>query len=316
MKNAGAPTLAFPPLNFHHLFYFWAVARSENLTSAARTLRVSQSALSSQIRQLEERIGRSLFTREGRGMTLSEAGRIALRYADDIFATGHELFDTLHAGRKREQTLRIGAVATLSRNFQESFVKPLLAEPDVTLQLRSGTLTVLLEELGNHEIDVLLSNRAPARTDEATWHCRTLARQPVSLVGHVRRKAFRFPADLREVAVIVPGRDSDVGAGFHALAARLGIALRVLAEVDDMATIRLLARDSEAVALVPSVVVRDELRSGILHEYCVVPALFETFYAVTAERHYPHPLLQGLLARDGAEILAMEPRARRGKKKR
>jgi len=217
----------------------------------------------------------------------------------------------LRQGRKREQTVRVGAVATLSRNFQESFVKPLLGVPGVTLQLRAGTLDDLLKQLGNHDIDLVLSNRAPLRNGEHTWHCRRIARQPVSLVGHTRRKAFRFPEDLRDVSMIVPGRDSDVGVEFYAMAERLGIELRLLAEVDDMATIRLLARDTEAVALVPSVVVRDELRSRLLHEYCVVPELFETFYAVTAERHYPHPLVQGLLDRDGSEILAMAGRVRR-----
>ena len=112
-------------LNYHHLHYFWAVAKQGNLTRAAEQLRVSQSALSTQIRQLEEQLGQPLFTRQGRSLLLTEPGRIALSYADRIFASGNELVATLRDGRGQErQVLRIGAVATLSRNFQKSLVRP------------------------------------------------------------------------------------------------------------------------------------------------------------------------------------------------
>ncbi len=293
-------------INFHHLHYFWAVAKDGNLTRTAKRLRVAQSALSAQIRQLEDSLGEALFTREGRRLVLTEAGRIALEYAEDIFATGQELRSTLQQGRRREQVLRVGAVATLSRNFQESFIRPLLSQPDLRLQLHSGSLDDLLLRLSTHALDLVLSNRPPPREPGRDWRCRRIARQPVSLVGHKRRRAFRFPEDLREVPLIVPGPDSDVRTEFDALCAQLDVPLRLLAEVDDMATMRLLARDTGAIALVPSIVVRDELRSRALHEYCVVPGVFETFYAITVARHYQHPLLRSLLGRDEADLLAME----------
>jgi LysR family transcriptional activator of nhaA len=110
--------------------------------------------------------------------------------------------------------------------------------------------------------------------------------------------------------MILPGRESDIRAEFDALCEQVGVSVRVLAEVDDMATMRLLARDTDALALVPSVVVRDELREGRLHEHCVVPALFETFYAVTAERRFQHPLLDAVLARDEHDLLEAGPRRR------
>lgn len=105
--------------------------------------------------------------------------------------------------------------------------------------------------------------------------------------------------------MILPGSDSEIRSEFDALCERLGVKVTVLAEVDDMATMRLLARDTAAVALVPSVVVRDELRSGTLCEYCVVPGLLESFYAITVDRRFQHPLIKSLLARDEADILAM-----------
>lgn len=298
-------------VNFHHLHYFWAVAKDGNLTRAAQRLRVSQSALSSQIRQLEQQLGEPLFIREGRGLTLTEAGNLALGYAEDIFATGSELLATLKEGRRREHLLRVGAVATLSRNFQESFIKPLLGQPDVRLSLQSGGLSDLLMRLSEHSLDVVLANRPPKRDLGQTWRCRRIARQMVSLVGHKRRRAFRFPDDIHDMPMIVPGPESDIRTEFEALCEQLGVTVRVVAEVDDMASMRLLARDMDAIALVPTVVVRDELENGTLHAYSVVPGLFETFYAITVERHYRHPLLRTLFARDEQDILAMG-RERRG----
>ncbi len=107
-----------PRLNFHHLHYFWAVAKEGNLTRAATHLHVSQSALSAQIRQLEEQLGQPLFARVGRSLQLTEAGQLALGYAESIFASGNELMALMREGRRDErQVLRIGAVATLSRDF-------------------------------------------------------------------------------------------------------------------------------------------------------------------------------------------------------
>jgi LysR family transcriptional activator of nhaA len=298
--------LAEQRINHHHLHYFWAVAREGNLTRAARGLGVAQSALSAQIRQLEQQLGEPLFLREGRRLVLTEAGQIALGYAETIFAASAELLSTIQGGRGREHSLRIGAVATLSRNFQESFLTPLLDQEDVRLRLKSGSLDELLGRLSNHELDIVLSNR-PAQSEDSTgWRCRRIARQPVSLVGHRRRGKFRFPEDLEGVPLIVPGPDSDMRTEFDALCEQLGVPLRIVAEVDDMATMRLLARDTESVALLPSVVVRDELQNQVLHECCVVPGIFETFYAITVDRHYPHPLLRSLLARDEEDILGME----------
>lgn len=308
--------MTFQRLNFHHLHYFWAVANDGNLTRTAMRLRVAQSALSAQIRQLEDQLGEALFVRERRGLTLTEAGHVALRYAEDIFGAGDELLATLKQGRRREQVFRVGAVATLSRNFQESFIKPLLGQPDVRLQLQSGTFDDLLGRLAKHALDLVLANRTPRRQPGDAWRCRRLARQEVSLVGHARRRAFRFPEDLRTTPMIVPGADSDIRTEFDALCEQLDVKIQVQAEVDDMATMRLLARDMEAIALVPSVVVRDELSSGTLFEYCVVPSLFETFYAITVERRYQHPLVRTLLARDEADILAMRSPGRGARRSR
>jgi LysR family transcriptional activator of nhaA len=295
-------------INFHHLRYFWAVAKDGNLTRTAQRLRVAQSALSAQIQQLEAQLDTTLFNRDGRRLVLTEAGAIALAYAEEIFGAGAQLISTLQRGRQREQVLRIGAVATLSRNFQESVIRPILEQPNVRLCLESGVLDDLLNRLETHALDLVLANHPHGRGGGRRLRCRRIARQPVSIVGAKRRqKAFRFPASVANEPMILPGRESDIRSEFDAICEHAGVCVRVVAEVDDMPTMRLLARDTHALALVPSVVVRDELREGILHEQCVVEGVFETFYAITAERKFQHPLLKAVLSRDENDLLEDEP---------
>jgi LysR family transcriptional activator of nhaA len=307
-SGSNDPERLMQRLNYHHLHYFWAVAKDGNLTRAATRLHVSQSALSVQIRQLEDQLGQPLFERRGRTLQLTEAGRLAMSYAESIFAAGGELVALLREGRRENrQVLRIGAVSTLSRNFQENFVRPLLEREDVELVLQSGGLADLLGRLRVHTLDVVLSNRRVHGTPDDPWRCRRIARQPVSLVGRPRpkRRAFRFPDELAEVPLLLPGPDHDIRAGFDLMCEQRGIRYRLRAEVDDMAMLRLLARDSDSVALLPTVVVQDELRAGRLVEYAVVPELSETFYAITVQRHFEPPLLKELLKRPEADVLGV-----------
>ncbi len=304
MELSRAP---FGRLNHHHLLHFRAVAHEGNLTRAARRLRVAQSALSTQIRQLEIQLGQPLFTRQGRTLVLTEAGHIALAYSDTIAGAADELLATLREGRRRErQVLRIGAVATLSRNFQRGFLTPLVGKPDVELVLQSGSLAELLARLGAHTLDLVLSNRRVQEDAGTAWRCRRIARQQVCLVGPPRRGApFRFPDDLAHVPLVLPSRDSDMRGAFDMLCEQHGIRVNVAAEVDDMAMLRLIARDSNAVALVPAVVVIDELRSGALEEYATVPHLHEEFYAISVRRQYQHPLVRPLLEQAAAALAAL-----------
>ncbi len=291
-------------LNFHHLRYFWAVAKDGNLTRAARQVHVSPSALSAQIKQLETELGQTLFHRTGRTLVLTEAGQVALSYADGIFAAGNELVEVLREGRREErQILRIGAVATTSRNFQENFIRPLLDRDDVDLVLVSGGLPELLSRLRVHSLDLVLCNQRVHASAIDPWRCRRIARQPVSIVGRPSTRPFAFPDDLAHLPLLLPGRDNEMRLSFDLRCEQLGIRPRVRAEVDDMALLRLLARDSDGVALMPTIVAQDELRSGRLVELAVVPDLYENFYGVTVQRRYEPSLIGQLLARPDAEVL-------------
>lgn len=284
-------------LNYHHLRYFQTVAHEGNLTRAAARLNVSQSAVSSQIRALEDRLGQALFERRGRMLHLTEAGRIALDHADAIFATGRELVATLQQSGRQRQALRVGALATLSRNFQLAFLRPVLGRPDVEVILRSGSAAELFNALAAHNLDLVLTNRPPAADALTSFVVQRLAEQPVSLIGipDLCPPDLSLSDRLAETALILPTRESGVRVGFDAFADRLGVRPQIAAEVDDMAMMRLLAREGVGLAVLPPIVVRDELASGALTESEHLPNLTEAFYGVTTERRFPNPLLADLL---------------------
>lgn len=298
-------------LNYNHLRYFWAVAHAGNLTRTAEALNVSQSALSIQIQKLEAQLGHALFERRGKQLVLTEAGRIALDYADAIFTAGEELLGTLGGqdGTTR-RVLRVGAVSTLSRNFQIAFLQPLLGRADVEVVVQSGNLGTLLPRLEAHRLDVVLTTVVPPRDAATPWVAHRIAEQPVGLVATPQRAGPEpsLAELLKREPVLLPTVESIIRSGFDALCDRLGLRPRIAAEVDDMAMLRLLARQDLGVAVVPPIVVKDELDAGLLVEVAWLPDLHETFYAVTLARRFPNPLLRSLLVADGlAEAVGDSP---------
>lgn len=285
-------------LNYNHLRYFWVVAHEGSLTRAAKRMNLSQSALSVQIQKLEHQMSHPLFERVGRKLMLTEAGQIALEYADTVFKAGDELMSTLRGQPlATRQVLSVGALTTLSRNFQLEFLRPLVGRSDVELIVRSGNIRDLLTQLEAHAIDVVLANSAAPRDARSSLRNHLLNEQPVSLVGHPRpdRRKFKFPDDLRSEPILLPSLDSDIRVAFDRVLELAGIRPIILAEVDDMAMLRLLAREREGVTLVPPIVVRDELEAGVLIEHCRIPEVTETFYAIVQKRRFPNRLLSELL---------------------
>ena len=288
-------------LNLHHLRLFRAVAHDGTLTGAARRLNLSPSALSAQLKALEEALGHALFERRGRGLVLTEAGRIALDHADSIFRTAEDLTATLRESVGGRRALRVGALATLSRNYQLQFLRPALGRPDVEVVLRSGSQAELLQGLEALALDVVLTNLAPPRDMASRYLIHRLAEQPVTLIGApARDRGLPLETLLAREPLILPTPETAIRGAFDALTVRLGIVPAIAAEVDDMAMIRLLAREDAGVAVVPPIVVRDELGTGRLVELSPLPGITETFFAVTFERRFPNPLLAELLSPDGS----------------
>ena len=289
-------------LNLHHLRLFRAVARDGTLTGAARGLNISQSAVSTQIKALEASLGQALFERSGRSLILTEAGRIALDHAEEIFRAADDLSATLKTAASRRKALRIGALATLSRNFQLAFLEPLIGRDDIEIVLRSGSQEDLLRGLEALSLDVVLTNLVPARDASSPYLVQRLDEQRVSLVG----APGRVPgpgASLGELLaahpLVLPTPESSLRAGFDAMLERLGLVPKIAAEADDMAMLRLLARADAGIAVIPPIVVQDELATGKLIEFARLDEVREVFCAVTIRRRFPNPLL--------AEVLSPRP---------
>ncbi|WP_304640761.1 LysR family transcriptional regulator [Pseudomonas sp.] len=294
-------------LNYHHLYYFWQVARSGNLTRAANSLHVSQSALSAQIRQLESSLDCVLFERAGRRLQLTAAGHKALEYANEIFSRGEELEAILREGIEPARPhLRIGVLSNMSRNFIESFIAPLLDNREVRFSLHARGLTELLQGLSQHQFDLVLSNNSVTRgNQDPLWQSQLLARQPLVVVGPPGRiPAGAFPQGYEGSRWVAPGSTSELRSIFEAFCARHGYTPEIIMEADDMAMLRLLARDSGALSVLPEVVVRDEIRQGMLCQYMTLPNAWEQFYAITLKGQRLPEALRLLLGRWVEETVA------------
>jgi LysR family transcriptional activator of nhaA len=283
-------------LNYKHLRYFWHVGREGHLTRAAEKLALSQSALSAQIKALEDSLGVPLFERRGRRLVLTPAGQVAMDYCDNIFSLGDTMVRHLNDDRLGRTTLRVGALSTLSRNFQIGLLRPALIADDVNVVIRSGAIEELLAGLKAHQLDLVLVNQVPQRDSSTLWTSRVLDEQPISLVGTPHRLKGRTDLATLFAAepVILPTVEAGYRNGIDLLAEQLRTSLRIVAEVDDMAMLRLLARDDIGLAILPPVVVKDELESGRLVEACRLPDVHEVFSAITLTGAGNHPALERL----------------------
>ncbi|EQD55969.1 transcriptional regulator, LysR family protein, partial [mine drainage metagenome] len=161
---------------------------------------------------------------------LTEFGAVVLDYADSIFGLGQELMATVRGGLgQRQQHLRVGVVATLSRNFTENLLRPVFGRPEIRLTLQSGSLAELLEQLRVHNLDLLLSNRPVVAEAERPWRCMPLSRQSVCLIGPPRlgRRRLRLPDDLTGLPLVLPGPSSDVRTHFDLWCERRRVTVEV-----------------------------------------------------------------------------------------
>ncbi|WP_192034607.1 LysR family transcriptional regulator [Halomonas sp. YLGW01] len=290
-------------LNYHHLYYFWRVAAEGKLTRVAESLHLSQSALSAQIRKLEERMGKPLFERRNRSLVMTEAGRQVFNYAEVIFTKGEELESLISRGIEPEyQQLRIGMLSSMSRNFIEGFVAPLLDQEEfkVRFSLHARGMTDLLAGLARHEFDLVLTNTQfqPSDSPQASWQSQLLARQPLSIIGPPdSAPPHPFPEGYANLRWVLPGEHHEVRRAFDGYCGLHQYRPEVLAEADDMAMLRLLARDSGALSVLPEVVVKDELEQGRLTSFMRLPNVYENFYAITLPREFMPAVVSELLAR-------------------
>lgn len=281
-------------LNFAHLEYFWHVAREGGVARAARRLRVSHPTVSTQVKALERALGEKLFVREGRGLALTEMGRVVLRYADDVFAIGRELVEVVEGQpSNRPALLRIGIVDALPKSIARRLLEPTLrATPPVRLVCREDQPERLFEDLARHALDLVLCDApAPVSIGVRTFHhelgqCGTTWFASPALARKLKR---RFPRSLDGVDMVLPIEGSSLRRELDPWFESHSIRPRIRAEVEDSALMKALGADGDCVFPGPSALVDDLRRYYRVAPIATVDALRQRFYAVSAERRLTHP---------------------------
>ncbi len=293
-------------LNYHHLLYFWMVAREGTVARAAVQLRLAQPTLSGQIRALEGALGEKLFERAGRGLRLTEMGRVVFRYADEIFALGRELAESVK-GQPTGRPLRlaVGVADALPKLVAYHLIEPALALAQrVRLVVHVASTEKLLASLALHELDVVLTDRVapPGVSVRAFNHL--LGDCGVTLFAAPKRaRKFRrgFPRTLDDAPFLLPGETSTLRRALEQWFEKERIAPRIIGEFDDSTLIEVFGQAGKGIFATPSIV-----ESSVRKQYGVtvvgrLDRVRERFYAVSAERRLKHPA-----------VIAITESARRG----
>ncbi len=287
-------------LNYHHLYYFWVTAHEGGLAAAGRKLRLSHSTVKAQVSQLEEHLGTKLFERRGRGLSLTEDGRLTLRYADEIFGLGREFLGALRGqGRFVEHRLSIGATHVVPKLLVREICEPVVTRfPEAHLSFHEGPLEHLLARLGTHELDVVLSDSplAPGTSIKAFNHL--VLESPIVWLGSpefVTPKTKRaFPDCLSELPLLLPSRASAMRRTLDDWFEREGVVVQTRYEFDDMALLKVFAEHGHGMFPLPATI------ENVAKKQTGAKRLGETelavsFYAISSERRVRNPMVLALL---------------------
>lgn len=286
-------------LNHHHLYIFWILAKQGTFTNAAKTLSIAQSAVTSQIKNLEGILGHELIDRSNRRkITLTEAGKTVLNYAEAIFDASSELLEWAKQGElAKMQVLRVGALSGLSRNLQFEFLKPTVGDLNVKIEITTGDQEKLMKLMREHALDLILSSHNLPTEGRSTFHSHVLTQTPLVFVGAA--SAFKRTISLREILLnrpmYIPGHNFEARPELDAFFERHRVSPKILGEIDDVALLRIFALRSEEVTALPVMGVKDDIANKSLRLLAKVGAVEQKFYAITRQRQFPNPLVQKLI---------------------
>jgi LysR family transcriptional activator of nhaA len=282
-------------LNYHHLLYFWVVAKEGSIVRASQELRLAHPTISGQIHRLEENLGEKLFARRGRHLVLTEVGRVAFRYADEIFSLGREFVDTLK-GRASGKPLRlvVGVADVLPPSLVRRFLEPAFRMGHaVQIVCRADkSVEEFIAELALHRVDVVIADGPsgpgiPIRTfSHLLGECGTTFFAAARLAASTRRK---FPRSLDGTPFLLPGAPSAVRRALEQWFTVQGIHPRVVAEFDDSALAKDFGREGMGIFAAPTVIeaeVRQQYRVRVVGRS---EAVRQQFYAISVERKIRHP---------------------------
>jgi len=281
-------------LNYHHLLYFWMVAKEGGISRAAEQLHLAQPTLSSQVKKLEKSLGAKLFDRVGRSMVLTETGQTVYRYADEIFSLGRELTDTLQ-GRPSPERLRlaVGVPDVLPKLVVYQLLKPALdLKERVQFECYEGKLHELLAELALHRLDIVLADApiTPASHVRAFNHL--LGECGVTVFGTselAKKYRRRFPNSLTNAPMLLPTQNTSLRRELERWFDEHEIRPTVVHEFEDSAILKVFGQAGEGLFAAPTAI-----ESQVSKQYSVrvvgrIPEVKERFYAISVERRLKHP---------------------------
>ncbi|MBL9127327.1 MAG: LysR family transcriptional regulator [Verrucomicrobiales bacterium] len=281
-------------LNYHHLRYFWMVAKEGGLRRAAAKLGVSQPSISAQVAELETAFGAALFRRQGRTRVLTEAGQVVFRFADEIFALGGELTHALrHRSKSPSTRLYVGLADSFPKLLTCEILRPVFEMPEAArIVCREGKLEDLLGQLAAHRLDIVLADEpAPSGTPVRTFN-HPLGESAIAFCAAGSSAAAwkrGFPRSLHEAPAFLPSENTPLRREVEAWFRSLEIRPRVVAEFDDLALMKVMAADGRGFVVLPEVVVSEAVSRygfrvlGTTRDYVL------QFRAITAERRMVHP---------------------------
>lgn len=287
-------------INYKHLQYFHAVATSGSVARAAQRMHVTAQAISTQLGLLEDGFGAPLFRKQGRGLELTEAGKVALQYTERIFDLGNELEQTMRrGGAPVPETLRVGICDIVPKTIAFRLLQP-AREAGMAMRLicREGHFDALLGELAAHRLDLVLADRGLAPGGAIRGYNHLLGTSSVTILGHPRlRQAWGgdFPACLHEAPFLLPGPEASVRTQLQGWFEEHALRPIVVGEFDDGALLKAFARAGAGFMAAPSAVAGVVGKEYGLEAVGSIASIAEQFYALTVERQLDHPAVRRIL---------------------
>ncbi|OFW02579.1 MAG: LysR family transcriptional regulator [Acidobacteria bacterium RIFCSPLOWO2_02_FULL_68_18] len=294
-------------LNYHHLLYFWTVAREGGVSRAAEKLRLSQPAVSAQIKALEKALGERLFQRQGRTLALTEVGRLVDRYATEIFTTANEMLETLK-GRPSGGALRlaVGVANAVPKLVVYRLLRPAIegAAP-VQITCSEGDPEQLLAQLATHALDVVISDTPAAPRVRVKVFNHLLGESGTTFFAATalaRRLRPRFPRSLDGALMLLPTANTSVRRALEQWLDGEGVRPRVAGEFEDPALLMAFGEGSRAVFAAPTAIEGEVLRG---HRVAVIgrtAAVRERYYAISVERRLTHAAVAAITSAARTEV--------------
>jgi LysR family transcriptional activator of nhaA len=300
-------------LNYHHLLYFWTVAREGTIARASEELRLAQPTISGQIRVLEDQLGEKLFQRSGRNLVLTDMGRLVYRYADDIFGLGRELMDTLK-DRPTGRPLRfqVGVADEVSKVIAYRLLEPALRlEQPVYMVCRDGAAERLLTDLATHSLDLVIADTPISPTIKVKAFSHPLGETPVSVFGTAKLAAPRrknFPKSLDGAPFLLPTIGKTLRRTLDQFFDQQSIRPRVIAEVDDSALLTTFGQAGAGLFVAPTVLEKEVTRQFGVTAVGRLDAVRERYFAISVERRLKHPAVVAISDAANEMLMAKRPR--------